>query len=983
MNTLNLVGDGSSQINTIKTTLEFIPYNNEVVQYLNRYNVMVEISDSSGFLLDVTPELNDSTIIIDFDRLPQLSSLPDGSYGLQVVVIKSNSNTDIYPSSGSFEFEINRDSFNPSLDYVFGGNDTFIQPIHGNFDWWDQSVLDKYKHDMSGLVTDNGEKIRKDVEEHIQEAKEHANEMIEDQNTLIDNFKQQHAKEIADARSDATSAANSAAAAGNLAAGNALKDALKATSDAEIRINQNAHEASVALSAYQHDNEDRLKIDEAKISANADAIKLSVSQTEFDEAKENYKEDLAQIDIKSNKIVNSVTELSGKIDNTIIGGRNLLLNSKGPFTGKGDNTTNGNFNSDVLYDIVNAWNLADIGEKFKSEPIQFTLSFDWEAVGLDGNEPSGTFVPQMNNNPWGIFNNHIDASAKSGHFKATSTEFTHEQMKKFTLASRVMIRQDNLKANVTFTNMKLEIGNVATAWTAATEDTDAVIESVRVQFANKILEEVHNRENGDKTLKMQTEDFFSQQVEKITTGYQSEISQAADTIYASVSHVGVRYLRFNGQGNNANNGTHFKHIYVNTKSGDILKGKTATSDPAGGIFANSGGNGATDGNENSTYLSMNNHEPNQEYYMKFDLGKIHYDLNNVMIKMWTNNRTYYNVNAQVSADGVSWRTIFLGDIKCTSNPEYDEMIDMGYLGRQGIMDLTDQNFATMIKSHSGDVITGIIGDTSGLLIKGDKIIIDGNTTVTQDFYAKGGNFINLNASHIVAGTIDADKITIANFDIKNLTGDKSSFIESWWGNAYKNVHITNEGMMITHGREQTFVGNGKTQYYSSTAENIGFIGHSKDPVHNNIDYLTISVNGWHTTNPGDNHYENNTKDFYGGDGISFAVTNNKGGVDQKLIWNSYLAGSTTGYYMGWSFKDNVHFTGDVNFHEHNIVITDAYQPLKFVMMNNQGHKGTKYPVLRSYDDPGAGIVFGSVDLYLMVNGRSYSVQQMLIKLGML
>lgn len=57
-----------------------------------------------------------------------------------------------------------------------------------------------------------------------------------------------------------------------------------------------------------------------------------------------------------------------------------------------------------------------------------------------------------------------------------------------------------------------------------------------------------------------------------------------------------------------------------------------------------------------------------------------------------------------------------------------------------------------------DLVTAINTSPAGVYIKGSKIQLDGTVSITQEFYAKGGNFKNLNASNITAGTVKADYI---------------------------------------------------------------------------------------------------------------------------------------------------------------------------------------------------------------------------------
>ncbi|WP_230097488.1 phage tail spike protein, partial [Periweissella fabaria] len=74
----------------------------------------------------------------------------------------------------------------------------------------------------------------------------------------------------------------------------------------------------------------------------------------------------------------------------------------------------------------------------------------------------------------------------------------------------------------------------------------------------------------------------------------------------------------------------------------------------------------------------------------------------------------------------------------------------------------------------GDVINQINLDESGFQIKAKSVILDGPTTVTDAFYALGGNFKNLNASNITVGTLDASKIRVINIDASQITTGKIS-----------------------------------------------------------------------------------------------------------------------------------------------------------------------------------------------------------------
>lgn len=361
-----------------------------------------------------------------------------------------------------------------------------------------------------------------------------------------------------------------------------------------------------------------------------------------------------------------------------------------------------------------------------------------------------------------------------------------------------------------------------------TRDDVDILQGQQTLMANQFTIEIQDRKDGDKSVLTQTDGMIDGKIADYNRGVVSNIAAMADGIYANVSSIGVRYIRINGQGNNENNGTHFKRIFVTDKSGkNVLSGLNATA-PYGGKLNNP--SGGTDGDilNDNTYISLYV-EPNADKYIQYDLGSIRYDLSVISLKMWTETRTYYNVTVQVSADNNSWRTLFLDDIHCSDNPFYDETIRFGAMGSQGIMSLTDSSFSTMLTNHSGNVITAINGDTSGVTITGKQLTLDGNTTVTGDFYAKGGNFKNLNASNITTGTIDAANIKVINLDVSSLSGNITNFIKSYWNAAYSNVEITGSGMTVsTSGIRTTFDSTGAHYANGSTTAQYQFVNWKDD-----------------------------------------------------------------------------------------------------------------------------------------------------------
>ncbi|HCU43142.1 MAG TPA: hypothetical protein DIC48_06880 [Leuconostoc pseudomesenteroides] len=127
---------------------------------------------------------------------------------------------------------------------------------------------------------------------------------------------------------------------------------------------------------------------------------------------------------------------------------------------------------------------------------------------------------------------------------------------------------------------------------------------------------------------------------------------------------------------------------------------------------------------------------------------------------------------------------------------------------------TSSQITSALTDNNGKIISLINQDSSGVQIAGKNIVLDGNTTVTGDFYAKGGNFKNLNASNLTVGTLNGSQVNITNVNVNSLVGNVSSFIQSNWNGKYSSTTITELGMTIgefpKYGYDTTFDKTGMT-----------------------------------------------------------------------------------------------------------------------------------------------------------------------------
>lgn len=171
-----------------------------------------------------------------------------------------------------------------------------------------------------------------------------------------------------------------------------------------------------------------------------------------------------------------------------MGGRNLLLDTARSISGVGVNKPNLDFTNPQVgtYYLAGGKKVSDLYNQYGPSGY-LTISFDWVA---SGDTISGTFNPMWNQSPWSGLSTtgsiKPSITNKSGHYVSTvQLNFSGFDYSTGT-ATGVKFRQDSLQGNVTISNLKLEVGNVATDWSPAPEDID----STYFKNARKLPDEV-------------------------------------------------------------------------------------------------------------------------------------------------------------------------------------------------------------------------------------------------------------------------------------------------------------------------------------------------------------------------------------------------------------------------------------------------------------------------------------------------------------
>ncbi|KYC94359.1 hypothetical protein B4102_3580 [Heyndrickxia sporothermodurans] len=182
-----------------------------------------------------------------------------------------------------------------------------------------------------------------------------------------------------------------------------------------------------------------------------------------------------------------------------------------------------------------------------------------------------------------------------------------------------------------------------------------------------------------------------------------------------------------------------------------------------------------------------------------------------------------------------------------------------------------------LRVQKGDVINQINLDTSGVLIQGKNLILDGNVTVTGSFKVGNANITSvdagkmttgtLNAARIAAGSIDASKLAVTSLsaisaNIGNVTAGRISGVNIYGGSitqssSGQNIWLDQNGFHMQANQLDIWMNNGR----------------GLEVLYNNESKFRIDSNGHLTANDGtfignvgsvSDNYKMGTEMFSGG-----------------------------------------------------------------------------------------------------------------------
>ena len=282
------------------------------------------------------------------------------------------------------------------------------------------------------------------------------------------------------------------------------------------------------LTVIDSNGKETLKIDS---NGNVDLNANSLTINSEDVATKVYADGkFAEIKQTTDSITSRVSETEAtliatneKIDNLQVGGRNLLLKTNVLKTGTGNNTSN---------QTLSLYNLSNEKEDMNGEKI--TLSFKYKI----SNYTSGNFRIQTASKVYQSFGIITPTSDGSFEYKRTITGSSSASTNNY-----VGLRMDNFNGSIEINNMKLEIGNIATAYTPAPEDIETRVYEAESKLTKDSL-----------TTTIGTYYTTSSDVNGIvdSKGYAttSQVTQTVDSLTAKFETSGANNLLLNSSGLN-------------------------------------------------------------------------------------------------------------------------------------------------------------------------------------------------------------------------------------------------------------------------------------------------------------------------------------------------------------------------------------------------------------------------------------------------
>ncbi|AEJ31420.1 phage tail spike protein [Leuconostoc sp. C2] len=342
------------------------------------------------------------------------------------------------------------------------------------------------------------------------------------------------------------------------------------------------------------------------------------------------------------------------------------------------------------------------------------------------------------------------------------------------------------------------------------------------QTANDITQEISDRGTGDTNTLQSSKDFTQSTITNYNSGLQSQLTQTSSAFLATisstnlivdsslldsaatntivnwipsgtskwyyspgVSYQGVQSMGYNQTANDAN------YSFVDSQPWSNNSFSGTTLNVSIDIRASTMGGSSTD------YLIV--------YLRELDVNGNLIAQTSITNTISTSNNSWVNYRKKITVDPNSKGFFIRYQMRGNGNVYVarpyvgvQELIAGGYTAgsnnnNQTILSLFKDNWSIGIADNISNITSGIVGNSSSMSLISKNIVLDGNTTVTGDFYAKGGNFKNLNASNLTVGTLNGSQVNITNINASNIVSGAIS-------GANLNINLNTGSVVFQKGR---------------------------------------------------------------------------------------------------------------------------------------------------------------------------------------
>lgn len=761
---------------------------------------------------------------------------------------------------------------------------------------------------------------------------------------------------------------------------------------------QTADGAVTTIGNYKQSNDGRVASAESAIQQNASAITQKVSQTDYNQKTGELSGKISEINQTASQISQSVSDVKAQVDDLSVGGRNYVLNSNISITGSSVNkyplmssVSTSDFSSKPLvfsvqvdYDNITALDSSTFKRLgFEVEMVETNGKHWWKGIWVYpkiGESFHGRVYKAYQN----AGEQYIDArSLVEGLFiqgvTGTNVTVSDPKMEIGTLATDYSPAPEDTDNKISTVSQTVDgissiVSDPTTGLTKRIQTAEGSISTVQsnvsdlqskqTQTANGLTTEISDRQNGDTNTLTQAKDFTTSSISNSESGMRSQITQTSDAILGKVGAVNLfpnsefekdyGYAVLNG---NTTLSLGVKNTVDGHLNGTVNVVSTTTAyqgywarnisvygghNYSASVLVHYVNNNVTGGNAylDIWYVDQDGNRISRGDNVKGSSGAVEQGSNAWWVKLTYEgtapiNAVYLQVNLLVNNAGAGQYAMFTQPM-VTATEKLQPYTPNNDITTQ--LALLKDNWSIGIADNAGAITSGIVGNASNMSLISKNIILDGDTTVTGDFYAKGGNFKNINASNITVGNLDADEVRIINLDVNTLTGNVSRFLETNWDGAYGSTKITSTGMKInTQYIQADFQGFGMDFSYSN--KKIGGMGISQYLNGEPGLSMRLESNGaymaWSARNEGDS----------------------TGSYIDKLAWYRQGKPALGGNY-GFIFSDRVTFNKPINVEGASINL--GFRPINLY--------GNNFPFFGNQDNI-TGFAYTSNEIYMVLQNQ--------------